>query len=317
MIRVAVAGAGVMGANHARVLGSLPECIVVAVVDDDEERGKAVAALGGGEHLTSIDALPDDVEAVVVATPTDTHEDLGLRLLERGFDLLIEKPIAPTAECARRLVEAAERSDRVLMVGHIERFNPAFVELQRFLDEPLHLDFTRVGPFSPRSRTDVVLDLMIHDLDLALTIADSPVASMSATGRVIMGDTLDLANALLVFESGLTATMTASRVAQTKVRKIDVTQRDSYATADLVRQDVTIHRLHHSEFLSDGIPMYRQSGLVEIPYLEQRGEPLTSELRHFLACVRNRSRPLIGAPEALGALKLALAVRDTALAGVR
>ena len=317
MIRVAVAGAGVMGANHARVLGSLPECVVIAVVDDDEVRGKAVAALGGGEHLMSIDALPDDVDAVVLATPTDTHEDLGLRLLERGFDLLIEKPIAPTAELAQRLVEAAERSDRVLMVGHIERFNPAFVELQRFLDEPLHLDFTRVGPYSPRSRTDVVVDLMIHDLDLALTIADSPVASMSATGRVIMGDTLDLANALLVFESGLTATMTASRVAQTKVRKIDVTQQASFATADLVRQDVTIHRLHHSEFLSNGIPMYRQSGLVEIPYLEQRGEPLTAELRHFLACVRDRSRPLIGAPEALGALELALAVRDKALAGVR
>ena len=317
MIRVAVAGAGVMGANHARVLGSLPECVVIAVVDDDEVRGKAVAALGGGEHLMSIDALPDDVDAVVLATPTDTHEDLGLRLLERGFDLLIEKPIAPTAELAQRLVEAAERSDRVLMVGHIERFNPAFVELQRFLDEPLHLDFTRVGPYSPRSRTDVVVDLMIHDLDLALTIADSPVASMSATGRVIMGDTLDLANALLVFESGLTATVTASRVAQTKVRKIDVTQQASFATADLVRQDVTIHRLHHSEFLSNGIPMYRQSGLVEIPYLEQRGEPLTAELRHFLACVRDRSRPLIGAPEALGALELALAVRDKALAGVR
>jgi UDP-N-acetylglucosamine 3-dehydrogenase len=317
MIRVAVAGAGVMGANHARVLGSLPECVVVAVVDDDEVRGKAVAALGGGEHLMSIDALPDDVDAVVVATPTDTHEDLGLRLLERGFDLLIEKPIAPTSELARRLVEAAERSDRVLMVGHIERFNPAFVELQRFLDEPLHLDFTRVGPFSPRSRTDVVVDLMIHDLDLALTIAGSPVASMSATGRVIMGDALDLANALLVFESGLTATLTASRVAQTKVRKIDVTQKDSFATADLVRQDVTIHRLHHSEFLSNGIPMYRQSGLVEIPYLEQRGEPLNSELRHFLSCVRDRSRPLIGAPEALRALELALAVRDTAVAGVR
>ncbi|HEY5437263.1 MAG TPA: Gfo/Idh/MocA family oxidoreductase, partial [Acidimicrobiales bacterium] len=274
MIRVALAGAGVMGANHARLLSSIPECELVAVVEQDDVRGQAVAAMAGTKHLTSFDELPDDVQAVVIATPTATHEKLGIQLLGRGIDLLIEKPIASNAVEARRLLEAVEGTDQILMVGHIERFNPAFIELQRFLDEPLHLEFTRVGPYSPRVGIDVVLDLMIHDLDLALTMADSQVASMSATGRVIMGDTLDLASALLVFESGLTATLTASRVAQIKVRKIDVTQRTSFASADLVRQDVTINRLSHSEFLAEGVPVYRQSGLVEIPFVEQRGEPL-------------------------------------------
>jgi predicted dehydrogenase len=316
MIRVALAGAGVMGANHARLLGSMPDCELVAVVERDVVRGEAVAAMAGTKHLNSIDELPDDVQAVVIATPTETHEELGLQLLERGIDLLIEKPLASSIVEARRLLEAVESSDQILMVGHIERFNPAFVELQRFLDEPLHLEFTRVGPYSPRVGIDVVLDLMIHDLDLALAMAGSPVASMSATGRVIMGDTLDLASALLVFESGLTATLTASRVAQIKVRKIDVTQRTSFASADLVRQDVTIHRLHHSEFLAEGVPVYRQSGLVEIPFVEQRGEPLGAELRHFLGSVRDRTLPVVGAPEALVALELALAVRDAALNGI-
>jgi len=209
MIRVALAGAGVMGANHARLLSSIPECELVAVVEQDDVRGQAVAAMAGTKHLTSFDELPDDVQAVVIATPTATHEKLGIQLLGRGIDLLIEKPIASNAVEARRLLEAVEGTDQILMVGHIERFNPAFIELQRFLDEPLHLEFTRVGPYSPRVGIDVVLDLMIHDLDLALTMADSQVASMSATGRVIMGDTLDLASALLVFESGLTATLTA------------------------------------------------------------------------------------------------------------
>jgi predicted dehydrogenase len=273
--------------------------------------------MAGTTHLKSIDELPDDVQAVVIATPTETHEALGLALLDRGVDLLIEKPFASSSAEARRLLDAAEGSDQILMVGHIERFNPAFVELQRFLDEPLHLEFTRVGPFSPRVGTDVVLDLMIHDLDLALAMAGSPVASMSATGRIVMGDTLDLAAALLVFENGLTTTLTASRVAQIKVRKIDVTQRESFASADLVRQDVTINRLSHSEFLAEGVPVYRQSGLVEIPFVEQRGEPLAVELRHFLRCVRDRTRPVVGAPEALVALELAIAVRDAALQGTR
>jgi predicted dehydrogenase len=312
MTRVALVGAGVMGANHARLLNSLPEFDLVAVVDPDSQRGPAVAALGNAAYLKDIDDLPDDVTAVVLAAPTPLHVDMGVVLLERGLDLLIEKPIAESVSGAQRLLAAAEATQRVLMVGHIERFNPAVLELPRFLDEPLHLEFARVGPYSPRIGTDVVLDLMIHDIDLALSIADAELTSMSATGRIVMSHSLDLATALLVFTNGLTATLTASRVAQTKVRRIDITQRSSAVSVDLVRQDITINRLHHAEFLSDGIPSYRQSGLVEIPYLEHRGEPLSLELKHFAKCVRERSRPVAGAPEATKALQLALAIREAA-----
>lgn len=317
MTKVAVVGAGVMGANHARILHSLPEFQVVAVVDPDGPRGWAVAGLVGAKYFHSIDVLPEDVEAAILASPTATHEEIGVALLERGVDLLIEKPAAETVDGVRRLGAASASSGRVLMVGHIERFNPAVLELAQFLDDPIHLAFTRVGPYTPRIGTDVVLDLMIHDIDLALAIAGAELASMSATGRVVMSEKLDLATALLVFTNGLTATLTASRVAQTKVRRIDVTQRSSAITVDLVRQDITINRLHHAEYLSDGIPTYRQSGIVEIPYLEQRGEPLALELRHFAKCAKERSRPIVGAPEAREALQLALQIRDAALDGER
>ena len=317
MIRIAVVGTGIMGANHARVLSGLHEFELVAVVDPDAPRGEAVAAQAGVEYAPTVEELPDDVAAVVLAAPTSLHEAMGVALLDRGIDLLVEKPAASTVEGAQRLSDAAHSTGRILMVGHIERFNPAYLGLARFLDDPIHLEFTRVGPFSPRVGTDVVLDLMIHDIDLALAIAGSDVVSMSATGRVIMGESLDLATALLVFANGITATLTASRVAQTKVRKIDITQRSSFVSADLVRQDVTIHRLHHNEFLSDGIPSYQQSGIVEIPYLEQRGEPLALELRHFSTCVTTRDAPVVGGNEAREALRLALSIRDAALSGLR
>jgi len=312
-----VIGTGIMGANHVRLLNSLTEFELVAVVDPDGPRGQAVAELVGADYLESIEQIPEDVTVAVLASPTSTHEDLGVALLERGIDVLIEKPVAETVDGARRLEAASDTTQGILMVGHIERFNPAVLDLPRFLDDPLHLEFTRVGPFSPRIGSDVVLDLMIHDIDLALSIAGAELASMSATGRIVMGENLDLATALLVFTNGLTATLTSSRVAQTKMRRIDITQRSSSISVDLVRQDITINRLHHSEFLSNGIPSYRQSGLVEIPYLEHRGEPLALELRHFAACVNERTRPKVGAPEALAALEIALSIRDAALEGAR
>jgi predicted dehydrogenase len=317
VIKIAVVGAGIMGTNHVRVLSTLPEWELVEVVEPDSSRGEAVASLVGAKYFGQIDELPKDVEAAVLASPTSTHEALGIELLDRGIDLLVEKPTAESVDGVDRLAAASASPARVLMFGHVERFNPAFLELGQYLDDPIHLEFTRVGPYSPRISTDVVLDLMIHDIDLALSIANSELTSMSATGRTVMGESLDLATALLVFANGLTATLTASRVSQTKIRRIDITQRESAISVDLVRQDITIHRMTRAEYLSGGVPTYRQSGLVEIPYLEQRGEPLALELRHFASCVKDRSRPAVGSPEAASALGLALAIRDAALAGSR
>jgi predicted dehydrogenase len=301
-----------MGANHARVLQRLPEAEVTLVVDPDEERGRALAGSVGGEWAPDAGPVAALADAAVVATPTEGHADVGVRLLEEGLDLLVEKPIAGTLEDAARLVEAAEANDRVLAVGHVERFNPAVLELDNVVDGPVHLELTRIGPFSPRVSTDVVLDLMIHDLDLALTLARSDVVGVHAVGQCVRTDALDLVTALLQFRNGVTATVTASRVAQTKVRSIELTQRDNFVVVDLVRQDLTVHRVTHNEFLAQGGARYRQDGLVEIPFLEHRGEPLALELGSFLESVATRRPPRVTGEQGRRALELALEVRDLA-----
>jgi predicted dehydrogenase len=206
----------------------------------------------------------------------------------------------------------ARENDRVLMVGHVERFNPAVLQLDGIVQDPLHVELTRMGPFSPRVTADVVLDLMIHDLELALALAGSDVERIEGMGRRERSDSLDLATALLQFRNGVTATVTASRVGQTKIRRIELTQRANFVVLDLVRQDLTLHRVDHNEFLAEGGARYRQSGLIEIPFLEHRGEPLALELEHFLQCVADRRSPRVTGLQGRRALELALAVRRSA-----
>jgi predicted dehydrogenase len=293
-------------------LRTLPNCELSAVVDSDPEKGGVLARHLDVPYVANIAEVLSLSDAAVLATPSDTHADLGVALLDAGLDLLVEKPIAPSVNDAERLIAAAVQSGRILMVGHIERFNPAVLELKRLIDQPIHLDLTRTGPFSPRVTADVVLDLMIHDLDLALSFIKSNVDRVSAVGSSVRTDSLDLASALISWENGVTATLTASRVGQTKVRQIQVTQRDTFVAVDLLRQDVTIHRVDHNEFLSDGGSRYRQTGLIEIPYLEHRGEPLSLELEHFIDCVTARTQPEVGGEEGMRALKLALDVKHLA-----
>jgi predicted dehydrogenase len=319
--RVAVIGAGIMGSNHARILQTTPDAEIVAIVDPDPLKAQALAKAYGAPGFSDaagdadVRAVAAIADAVVVATPSHTHADVGVAFLRAGLDVLVEKPIASTVEHARRLVEAAEANDRILAIGHVERFNPAVLELNRLVVDPIHIELTRMGPFSPRITSDVVLDLMIHDLDLACSLAGSEVAAVQAMGRVVRTSELDVVTALLRFENGVTATVTASRIGQTKVRQIELTQRANYVLVDLVRQDVTIHRVDHSEFTSEVGTRYRQSGLVEIPFLENRGEPLALELADFLAAVRTRTPPRVSGTQGLRALQLAIHVRDLATAG--
>ncbi len=312
MTRLAVVGAGIMGANHARVLSTLPGAELQVVVDPDEARGNALAESVGAQWAPSVDTVAETCDAAVVATTSESHAEIGVALLEAGVDLLVEKPIATSVEDADRLIKAAGAGDRVLMVGHIERFNPAVLELDRIVTEPLHLVLTRLSPFSPRVTADVVLDLMIHDLELAVALAGSDVIEVEAIGRRERTAELDLCSALLRFRNGVTATVTASRIGQTKVRSIEVTQRSNFVVVDLVRQDVTVHRVDHTEFLAEGGAGYRQTGVVEIPFLEHRGEPLALELRHFLHCVRSRETPRVSGADGRRALELALAVAAAA-----
>ena len=315
MLDLAIIGGGVMGASHGRVARTIGDLRVTAVCDLDIDRAAALASTVGAKYTTDVDEAIAAADAVVVATPSHSHAEIGGRVLRAGRDLLVEKPIAPTVEEAQRLIDLAAAHDRVLMVGHIERFNPVIVELVNLVDQPLSLEITRVGPFTNRVLEDVVLDLMIHDVDLARAIAGGEVIEHHSMARAIHTDQPDLASALLRFDNGVVATITASRVSQNKVRRLTLTQRHNSIVADLLRQQVEVHRIEHSEFLDEGGVRYRQSGLVEIPFLSQHGEPLMHELRHFANCVMERSRPRVSGEDGLAALRVCLALRNSAIAG--
>jgi UDP-N-acetylglucosamine 3-dehydrogenase len=312
--KLAIIGAGVMGANHGRVARTVREFTVTAVCDPDTTRAAAVARPLGANYTADIDEAIDGADAVILASPSHTHGDLGERILKHGCDLLIEKPIATSVRDAERLIEVAEANDRVLLVGHIERFNPAVTEIWPLVADPVSLEITRVGPFSSRNLADVFLDLMIHDVDLARSIVGSKIAQHQAAAKIVRTAEFDYACALLQFENGVIANLTASRVSQNKVRRVTLTQRDNVIVADLLRQQVEIHRIESSEFLSESGVRYRQSGLVEIPYLSQHGEPLAHEQRHFAACVERQVKPIVTGEDGLEALKTCLALRDASMA---
>jgi predicted dehydrogenase len=305
-VRVAVVGAGIMGANHVRIAHQLPGIELVAVVDADLERAQKAAAVSGAKAFSSMEALPEIADLVVLAVPTKFHAGAALELIAAGVHLLVEKPLALTSDEGQRIVDAAALAGTTLAVGHVERFNAAVVELPKFLDNPIHIDAVRVSPYSARISDGVIFDLMIHDLDIVLSLAgDAEVSSVSGVARHRHGGTEDLASVNVTFSNGLTASLLTSRLGQQKQRTITVTQNDSVVLADLVRQDLTIQRMTRHEYLAEDGARYRTSSTVEVPFLETRGEPLANELAHVAACVRTGERPRVDGLAALRALKFA------------
>ena len=313
MVSLGIVGAGIMGTSHARVARTLPDAQVAVVVDTDADKGKRLAAHVGASYAASAGELPGRVDAAIVAVPTEAHASIAAMLLENGVDVLVEKPITATVAEAASIVAMAEKYDRILMAGHVERFNPVVLELSRYVNKLIHIDIRRVGPFSPRVTTSVILDLMIHDIDLVHMLAGVEVKEVLALARQVRSGTEDLATCSLTFASGVSATLTASRIGQAKHRQIELTQQDNVVVADLIRQQLTVHRVAHSEFVDDRGARYRQSGMVEIPYLEHQGEPLALELRHFIECVRSRSQPVVNGHAGLTALETALRISGEAV----
>lgn len=305
--RVAVIGAGVMGVNHVRLAQVVPRLELVAVVDSDAER-RAAATAGDAAIATfdDVEALiaADICDAVIVAVPTPFHHAVASRCLRAGLHVLIEKPIASTPAEAEDLIALAADAGVTLMVGHVERFNPVVIELAKLVDEPLHIEADRVGPFSDRVKDSVVLDLMIHDLDIVRMLAASEVRDITGVARTVRSDEIDLASVHVLFGNGTTATITASRLGQQKVRQIRVTQLESHITADLIRQDIAVHRVAHVEYVAEGGTRYRQTGMVEVPFIETRGEPLALELAEFVDAIESGRPALIDGTTGLAALEL-------------
>jgi UDP-N-acetylglucosamine 3-dehydrogenase len=310
VIRLAVIGAGVMGANHVRVAAANPFGELAFVVDPDLARAEALTARYGGMAVSTIDQALDDIDAVIVAAPSPLHLSLGKEILLARKHVLMEKPLALNAEDGRQLVALAERVGRVLMVGHVERFNSVVDQLPALMDEPYHVEAFRVGPYSDRISHSVVLDLMIHDIDIVLFLIDSPVVSVAAVGQMRKSRSVDLVVASLVFGNGVTATLTASRISQHKTRKIRITQRDSVLTGDLLRQQIELSRVDHIEYSASDGRRYRQTGTIEIPSVQNLGEPLELEQREFVSAIKEDRSPKVDGRMGLAALELADRIMD-------
>ena len=304
MVRVAVVGAGVMGVNHVRILALLPTAELVLVIDSDVGRAKAAATQYGCRWSTEIRDLAGAVDAVVLAVPSIHHYRLGVELLEMGFHVLVEKPIASSVDEAARLVETAQKVCRILAVGHVERFNPVCLDLPRYVESPAFVQTRRLSPYDARIEEGVTRDMLIHDADLVLSLAGSEPVRVDAVAVSARSKSEDLVSATVIFESGLVAQLTAGRIAQSKIRQIDVLQDGSMVTADLLRQDLSIRRQTTVEYAHEGDVRFRETSIVEIPFLSHHGEPLWLELENFIDAVASGTAPLVDGRAGLAALAL-------------
>jgi predicted dehydrogenase len=298
-VRIAVVGAGQFGRNHCRVVAQSPDAELVAVVDVDPARAKEAADQYRCACFTDSRELAGKADAAIVAVPTSFHAGVGCALLEAGLDVLVEKPIAPDLASADRLLRAAETAGRILQVGHLERFNPAVAALEERVTLPLFFEIHRMSVFSPRSLDiDVVLDLMIHDIDIVLALVDAEPTEIRAAGISVLSPTVDIANVRLQFPSGCVANLTASRVSTEKVRKIRLFQPRQYLSLDYSRQDLFI------------LSVNEQKQVTPEPVLVAKSEPLQNQLVAFLESIRERKYPKTSGLRARQTLRVALDILD-------
>ena len=296
-IRVAVVGVGEFGRNHVRVVKQSPQAELVAVVDSNAARASEVAAANGCAALSDARELAGKADAAIVAVPTTAHAEVGCALLEAGLDVLVEKPIATDLVSADRLIQAAEAHERILQVGHLERFNPAVVAVEQVARLPLFFEIHRMSVFSPRSLdTDVVLDLMIHDIDILLSLVNREIEEIRAAGISIVTGKIDIANVRLQFEGGCVANLTASRVSTDKVRKLRLFQPNQYISLDYSRQDAVMFT----------VSAERQISFQQLPVT--KGEPLVLQFDAFLNSVETRETPKLNGLAGRLSLRVALAI---------
>jgi len=300
-----VVGAGEFGRNHVRVWRDLEGVELAGVIDTNAERAAKVASEFGTKVIPDLDALAAErVSAVSVAVPTREHARVGCRLLDAGMDILVEKPMAVSLEEADELIASAERSGSILQIGHVERFNPAVGAAQKIVLRPMFFEVHRLGIFTPRSLDiDVVYDVMIHDLDILLSLVDSPVVDLKAVGIPVITDKVDIAHARVEFATGTVANVTASRVSTERVRKMRFFQEHEYVSLDFVRQDALRIRVEPGS-PQPGIGFEKLETVLE--------EPLHAELRAFLGSVRTRTPAIVDG----AAGRRALALADEVMAGI-
>jgi predicted dehydrogenase len=304
-IRAAVIGVGYLGRFHAQKYAQFPGCELVAVVDGREEVRKAVAAEVGTQPFADYRELLGRVDAISVVTPTPAHFEIAEAFLAAGAHVLVEKPITETPEQARALIAQAAKSARILQVGHLERFNAAVLAAEPHITSPRFMECTRLAPYKERGTdVNVVLDLMIHDIDLVQSLANSEIESIDAIGTPVFSGEIDIANARIRFANGCVANTTASRVSLKTERKLRIFEDAAYISLDLQQKILTLIRKREGELQPGQLPV-----IIEEANLEQ-GDALKSEIESFLDCIRNNKRPIVSGEDGLRALETAIRISE-------
>jgi predicted dehydrogenase len=292
-VRVGIIGVGYLGMQHARIISYLEEAELEAVADIDFKRALEIGNRHGVKYYQNYEDMLDEIDAGIVSTPTSEHFRISMSLLKNGKHVLVEKPITETIAQAEQLVDLAKKNGLILQVGHLERFNPAVEAVETMISEPKFIEVQRLGSFSARSLdVDVVLDLMIHDLDIILALIKDEVGVIRSSGIHVLSEKIDIANARLEFKSGCVATLTASRVHQGKVRKLRIFEPTSYYSIDYIDQEVKVFPLSG-----------RQTDIKTLKIKKE--EPLKKELENFLRCQAEGRPGKVSGEEGLRALRLA------------
>lgn len=298
-LKVAVIGVGYLGRFHAQKYASLDQVDLVGVVDTDKARAEEVAVEVGTKAFSTVEEMPGGMDAVSIAVPTSAHARVAIPLLEQGISVLLEKPIAGTIAEAASIISASKRGGAILQIGHLERFNPALLELKDSIRDPMFIEAHRISPFRARGTdVDVILDIMIHDIDIILALVGSPVASMEAVGVPVLTDSVDIANARLRFANGCIANITASRVSADVMRKIRIFQKDSYISLDFAKAKVDVYSLSSERQI-----LHRHIAISE-------SDALASEIRSFADAVLQGGEVVVDGEAGLSALKMAYAIKN-------
>lgn len=302
MIRIGVVGVGHLGQHHVKHLAAMPNIQFAGICDTNVHQAEHIARKYGARVFPNLESMAESCDGVTIAVPTPGHADVGRFFLERGIHCLIEKPLTTTVEEAEALIELAQNKGAVLQVGHIERFNPAVVEMTKHVNKPAFIEVSRLGPYDPRvSHVGVVLDLMIHDLDIILSMVQEPVVRLDAIGGKVISDKEDIVKATVYFKGGCRADLSASRVTLKKYRKIRVFQHDAYLSLDYSERSLKI-------FKKKG-PVLKS--LTDVRFIRPRLEkvdPLERELAHFIHCIAEGKSPLVTGEHGRDALELALEI---------
>ncbi len=313
-LKIGIAGAGHLGKLHAKMFNSIRGCSLTGVYDINQIHAKNLSEEFGTEVFENLTDLLKEADAVSIAATTSAHYDLAKECLKEGKHIFIEKPITATIPQAEEIVKLAEEKDLNLQVGHIERFNPALVSLEQYISDPMFIQTDRLAQFNPRG-TDVavVLDLMIHDIDIILSLIKSKVRQIDASGVAVVSDSIDIANARIQFENGAVANVTASRISQKKMRKMRIFQRDNYISLDFITglsevyrlvpvdQDTGITTLSFGEI---GIGEKKKRIIYEQPEIKEQNA-LQYELQLFVDSVLNKTKPMVSGDDGLRALRVA------------